>query len=182
MNHLPQHKVAATHRYAWTLLEVLVAMAVGSVVFGIAVVTVAMLLELQRDVSEQQLFAATRARLAAQFREDARRATDWTSGTNGSGWSFQQPADAETKYEIQGSALIWTRSRQGMAESRQRFVQPPGTEYFVSDAESDHGGRRLIQLDVRYPVAELPLASKRHQVIGRLGSDLRYGVSALSNQ
>jgi type II secretory pathway pseudopilin PulG len=181
MNHRAQQKVAATHRDAWTLLEILVVIAVSSVVFGIAVVTVAMLLELHRDVSEQQLFAATRARLAAQFREDARRATNCTIGTNGSGWSFRQPADTEIKYEIQGSALTWTRSRQGVAESRQRFVQPPGSEYLVSDAESDHGGQRLIQLVVKCPVAELPSASRRHQVIGRLGSDLRYGVSALSN-
>jgi hypothetical protein len=159
------------------LMEMLVSMAVGAVIFGTAVAAVVTLLNLHIDVRERHIFTVTRARLAAQFREDARQSIKWTGRNDGTnGWLFQLADSMEMHYQVRGSALIWTRSKDGVLEARQRFVQPPGAQFSVSLVDSEMGKPRLIKLDIEYPAGRLPSATQRHQIVGRLSNALQFAV------
>jgi prepilin-type N-terminal cleavage/methylation domain-containing protein len=163
-------------RRGYTLVEVLVVTAVGSVIFGVAVVSLAMLWRIGGRVRTDDQLAAVRARLAEQFRADVRAATALNTQQQGDEVTirFEHGDDGGVEYAIRNHVVQRRRMSNGNVSAKDRFVFGEGTTCQVTPAE-DKAGERLLRLELDYPADNgRSDARRRDFVLARLGADRRF--------
>ena len=120
-------------RKGFSLVEVMVAMAVGSVLMAIVVGLLYTLMETDRTSREHLRLRIAAARLADQFRRDAHAAVGLTGppdvAEDGAEvlpvWELELPPDRVVEYRVEGHSLLRTERAGGEVVKREWFGLPP---------------------------------------------------------
>lgn len=157
----------------FTLLEMMVVIAAGSLVMGTAVAALGLLLQSQTVHRDQENFSAARFRLACQFRDDVRSATTWhIEDQEGFGWTSQLRSGVEVRYEFDEIAVIRVATKAGTVIARERYRQPLGTTVSLRKLPSDGRTTPLIEMRIEPPAG---LGHRGdHRVVARASADTRF--------
>lgn len=164
---------AQRSRQGASLIELLAAITVGSVVFGLALVLAHGFLRMENNLrAERQTWAAL-GRLAEQFRDDAHAAqtvampepkpegakrTATSTAEPGAAWSFQFASGRRAEYVVAAAEVTRIERVRGTVTSRESYPLPPGT---TARLEPPAAGTRRValrivpeELAVRQPAAQ----------------------------
>lgn len=101
MSSVPQHPFIPRRRSGFSLIEMLVVMAVSSVVIGMMITMLRLMLDTERSIGNSSQYALTVSRVSQTFRNDVHNAH--TSARND-----QEPADALELQFIDNSTVSYT--------------------------------------------------------------------------
>ena len=179
MTHLPKNnwQRAKDRRRGMTLMEAIVYISVGSVVFATAVLSVALLLRVFTSVRSYADYAPARSRLAEQFRADVRAARQWSSTADGSAaqWRFVLADDVEISYRVEQRSMLRTRIESGTTIARERFVHASGTTYIIDSINSQSTTAETLRLEINHPDTNRPFGPLgKYQIFAALAGDHRF--------
>jgi len=166
-------------RRGWSLIEVIVVMAVGSVVLGTASTLLYTIMRAERAARHEIERRAVLGRLADQFRSDAHAATRCEAipaeGGNKSqpGWQFDLPSGESVVYENGPDGLLRTERIGQAVQRRETFSLPAETTAEIEIHAADRP--RLVSLLIvpSDDVAAQPQLESV-QIEALLGSDHRF--------
>ena len=142
---------AATHamcrRRGYALTEMLVTIAVGSVLLGIASGLLVLLMSVEQNSRDGLRQQVTLANLATQFRRDAGGCTRFAEGSPG--WRFEQPEGTVVQYRVQGTSLIRVLMQDGVAREQEAYQLPDDAQ--VSLELSTARGPAIVRLLMAAP-------------------------------
>lgn len=116
-------------RSGFSLLEMLVAMTVGTAVVAIAVTILQALFEVQRTSRDEFRLQQTLERLGEQFRDDAHRAVDLVAS------EFRLAPDHRVQYQATGDTLLRIERKQGSAARREAYRLARGSILSIALSE-----------------------------------------------
>ncbi|HID78763.1 MAG TPA: prepilin-type N-terminal cleavage/methylation domain-containing protein [Planctomycetaceae bacterium] len=180
---LPSRRRAA--RTGFSLVELLVVIAVGSVVMGIAVGLTLVVFQVQKRCEAQQGQLAVLGRLAEQFRRDVhaatvvrplnqpdRKATDEESGPE-TGWEIQLQGDRAVRYRLGRNAVERVELAGSRPTTRESYRLPAGAEALV-ETEEDDSETLVSLLVVRSGARRAPVGLRELRIVAAVGRDLRF--------
>lgn len=113
------------------LVELLVVIALGSLMLGIAVSLLYTLMRLDRENREQAHQLASLARLAEQFRDDVHAARTWTDPQGATPqkptaatWKLLGAGGREVEYRMEQDGLLRTELSDGQVRKRESYPLP----------------------------------------------------------
>ena len=169
-------------RRAFTLVETVVAIGFGSVILGLAVGSVALLMGMHGSQRRSLNSIIAQTRLASQFREDGRAATEWTPPADETTGicQFQMPDGAEVTYRYLGDAVVRDRRTGNEHTGRERFVLGPDARCSVTQT-GNRGDALVVSLlrltiDVPWDTSGSQIRH-RTNVLVSLGADQRFATS-----
>ena len=120
-------------RKGFSLVEVLVAITVGSVLLAVAVGLLYSLIEVDRTSREHLRLRIAAARLADQFRRDVHAAVrliappaEAEAGAEApAAWQLELPPDRAVEYRLEEDSLLRTEQASGEVVKREWFRLPP---------------------------------------------------------
>jgi prepilin-type N-terminal cleavage/methylation domain-containing protein len=114
-------------RGGWTLAELLVVIAVSSIVMGIATVSLQGMYRAQNRVSEGRVHRAATARFALQLRSDAHRAEQVVAavGESERGVDFLLPGGETVQYRASQAGIVRVLTRESRILHRERYRISP---------------------------------------------------------
>jgi type II secretory pathway pseudopilin PulG len=155
-----------------TLLETLVVIAVGTVVVGVAVGLIVTLFQIEKKSRQARDGIRTQARLADQFRRDARAAIDFSVAgdseepTEKVEWLFQFPTGERVRY--------------GTEDARVDRTELSGDEVVRSESyRLPYGATATMELSNEEPPAVAGLRIQRGRPFGKSGSFRSLRIEAL---
>lgn len=185
MNPLPSRIGRMRKQDGYSLVELVTALAVGSVLVAVAVGLLHALFRVQRDGLQQACQALVLDRLAGQFRQDihaATRAAAVGPAARAAGkpldpWELQMPGDRRVQYRTEQGGLVRLERQAGRLLSQERFQLPEGTKAEISLPQQPGAG--LARL--RIARADAPWAGRGPPLLvaeAVLGLDYRFGPAA----
>jgi len=170
-------------RTGFSLIEMVVAIGVGSAMMGIAVGAMYLLLRVDQQSRAELRRRAGLSRLAEQFREDGRAAVGFGRVAPPPGedeappvWEFQTPEGHVVQYARSQEGLFRTERAGGDLLGQESFALAPNAR--VSVEQVDEAGIRLVSLRI---VSEGGLPEDPHAPSARIdaafGSDHRFEPS-----
>ena len=142
-------------RKGFSLVEVLVAVTVGSVLLAVAVGLLYALIEMDRTSREHLRLRIAAARLGDQFRRDVHAAVRLTGpqeGAAGNGaeataaWELDLPPDRAVEYRLEEASLLRTERAGGEVVRREWFRLPPHA--VASIERSGEQGHPIVSLRI----------------------------------
>jgi prepilin-type N-terminal cleavage/methylation domain-containing protein len=134
-------------RRGWTLIEVVAAIAVGSVIMGLGIALLHLLLRLDRETREDLRARAALARLAEQFRDDAHGAVGPASTPPHPGpWRFPLRGDRVAEYVQEADGLTRVERAGNEDQRRESYRLPAGTAVSVEVEESKSGRMAVLRI------------------------------------
>jgi prepilin-type N-terminal cleavage/methylation domain-containing protein len=168
-------------RRGFTLVEMLVVMTVGSVMFGIGVGVLHLLFQIERAGRDRVQQTRVLARLAEQFRADVNAAERPISaqGNRPSQWQFAMTGDRLVTYRALPGRLDRDEQVAGKLVRQESYALPTGCSATIS-----------VEREAKPPVASLiiarestPLAAGHEmRVAARLGKDHRFTKPLIGGQ
>ncbi len=165
----------AAHR-GFSLIEAIVAMVVGSTIFGISVELLTLATQETSSSRDQSLSAATVSRLAEQFRGNVHAAEAVSQTKKGNGqnlWTLKMPEDKRVEYEPRADGLRRTEFRGDKVHARDAFaLQADAIGLELKPTEKPLEATLLIKRD---GTATDDAAGYELRIDARVGRDLRFG-------
>jgi len=113
------------------LIELVVAMVVGSVVLGVTVAVLYLLMQTQ-GIARYHLHQSTGlSRLAEQFRRDVHAASVVLPQGGTGSWKFELGRGHAVTYRAQSSGLLRVENGPQATPRREEFALPPGTDVSI---------------------------------------------------
>ena len=163
-------------RRGFSLVEAIVAMVVGSTIFGISVELLALATRETSTGRDQSLSTATLSRLAEQFRGDVHAAEAVSQAKKGDGqilWTLKMPEDKRVEYEPRADGLRRTEYRGDKVHARDAFaLRADGIRLELKPTEKPDEATLLIKRD---GTATDDAAGYELRIDARVGRDLRFG-------
>lgn len=174
-------------RQGWSLIEIVAAITVGSVIFGLALVLAHGFLRMDTSLRMERQTWASLARLAEQFRDDAHAAhavaapapnpagakpVDSRAEYPGATWTLRLADDHRAEYTVAGEEVTRIEHAGGKVVSRERYVLPPGT---IAKLEPPAAGSRRVALRiVPQEIAGRQPAAQALRIEALVGFDYRF--------
>jgi len=133
-------------RHAISLVEMVAAMAVGSVIMGVAVTMLYTLLRMDRVARERIERSAVLCRLSEQFREDVRSATEAIEDDAAASWKFILAAEHAVTYTAESGRVARVETVGEGPPRREWYRLPPGA---------------VVTIQIPSPPAPLPASGAR---------------------
>lgn len=151
-------------RRGYSLIELLMVMAIGAALMGTTMATLFTLLRSEQAARGRLRQAMTLDRLAEQFRRDAHeadRVVASAQGTAPGAWEFRHGGGRTVEYRAGTEALLRLERVEGKIASREEYVLPAGALVSVGTQEGDQSDSpRGGKLDP-FPSSRLPMAVLR---------------------
>lgn len=161
-------------RSAYTLIEMLAVLAVGSALLGTATATLYLVFRAESGGRQQLLLATTLDRLAEQFRRDVHEADAITPRQPGA-WEFRQPGGRTVEYRPGKDCLVRLELVCGRPERREEYALPTGAEVAIESPPQGRPGLAVLRITV--PVDQTAAAARRGvRIEAALGFDQRFSV------
>jgi hypothetical protein len=163
-------------RRGLSIIEAIVAMVVGSTIFGISVELLALATRETSTGRDQSLSTATLSRLAEQFRGDVHSAEAVSQAKKGDGqilWTLKMSEDKRVEYEPRDDGLRRTEYRGDKVHDRDVFRLPAdGIRLELKPTEKPVEATLLIKRD---GTATDDVGGYELRIDARVGRDLRFG-------
>jgi prepilin-type N-terminal cleavage/methylation domain-containing protein len=112
------------HRRGFTLIEMVAALTVGTVIMGIGVGMVHLLLRTERTGRGRVPQSRIVARLAQQFRSDVNAAERQVAGAKAAQWQFELAQHRLVSYRAVPGGVEWNERKDGKLVRQEVFVLP----------------------------------------------------------
>jgi prepilin-type N-terminal cleavage/methylation domain-containing protein len=163
-------------RRGFSLIEAIVAMVVGSTIFGISVELLALATRETSTGRDRSLSTETLSRLAEQFRGDVHAAEAVSQAKKGAGqilWTLKMPDDKRVEYEPRADGLRRTEYSGDKVHARDAFALPADdVRLELKPTEKPLEATLLIKRDGS---ATNDNAGYELRIDARVGRDLRFG-------
>lgn len=138
-------------RRGFSLVELLVVIAVSSTIVALSVGLLHLLMQMQRDARDQLRGRMTLQRLTDQFRDDAHaamqlRPVQAANESSGPAWELQLGPDHRIEYRVEEATLVRTEHAGGDVLGRESYLLPEGAT--VSLDVDDEKGVKLASLRI----------------------------------
>ena len=163
-------------RHGYTLIEMMVVLAVGSVLSGVAVALIVALLRSESGARDHIHQSAVQSRLADQFRRDVHAADAIDADDSGLVWTFTLGRGRTVTYRIEANRLERSETAEKDTQRQETYALPP-----------DHTARLDMPEPADSPIVGLsiiptaktldakPRATVRFEAL--LAADHRYEIS-----
>lgn len=166
-------------RRGFSLLEVLVALTVGSVVVGVAVGMLPLLLQTEQTGRDRTAEARILARLAEQFCSDVAAAVRQTPGARPGERQFVLAGDRLTTYRVAPGKVQRDERVAGKPVRRESYVLPSGWSAAITvRSEAAAAVATLVIADN----GEIPAAGRELHIAAVLGKDHRFTKSPVGGK
>ena len=173
-------------RQGWTLIEVVISIALTSVITGMVVTLLTTLLEFDRRSTELQNESTSFARLADQFRSDVRAASSIQQEAVTEEETLQRitlslSQDTRVVYQQQGDRLLRTFYQGEQPSGQESYDLPESAQVRLHESPTAVGEVATLMLD--YPLRQEPESKRRQRLItSALGRDLGWSSRQEENQ
>lgn len=158
-------------RRGYTLIEMIVALTIGTVIVGISVGMLHMLMRAERAGCDRAPQARILVRLAQQFREDVHAAVQQTAGDQQAEWRFAQAEDRVVTYRALPEEVRRDEHVAGKLVRQESYILPSGCSAAINvQSETPRVVPNLVLIGSVAPLA----ANREMQVAAALGKDHRF--------
>jgi prepilin-type N-terminal cleavage/methylation domain-containing protein len=180
-------RVASYGRHGFTLLEMLVVIAVSTAIVGLAVALVVTMMHIEKEARSRLGTGVTQGRLADQFRRDVRASTG-LSFAEASSDEGQKPAceltlgsDRVVRYETSGPAVVRTELDADQVVRRETYRLPRGATISVELAEDPSPAIASLRITPGDNTKNRPPVQSA-RIAAVLGADNRFVSSETSEE
>ncbi|WP_417390654.1 PulJ/GspJ family protein [Gimesia sp.] len=159
-----------------SLVEVVVAMGIASVLMGISMVTMHTVLRAERETSKAAWLGSSFQRFSHLFRADIHAAVEVKFPAEGSELILQQPDNQSVKYTIQQHQIFRVVTRQGKETHRDVYYLPEGSLARFFEQQRLH--RAGISIEEPDPLQRVSI--KNSESSGRSGKPAVQELSIIS--
>lgn len=171
-----------------SLVEVVVAMGIATVLMGISMTTMHTVMRAERETSNAAWLGTSFHRFSRLFRSDIHAATELKflegSTQNSSELMIQKPDEERVKYRIQGNKIMRVVSRKKQQVHQDRFFLPEGSHaYFFQRKRLNQAGisiehsNRVIPVSAKETVSNktsvTKSAKRKLEILSAIGHDYR---------